>query len=82
MDARYITNGGFVCAHAMDAGEFGLLPSLHITPVRSTVDGNPVLEPSDKDIAITEEVFNFAVVIKFWGTRPPHEVVRTDISKC
>lgn len=58
-----VTNGGFVRNHAMEAGEFGLVPSLPITPQRSTINGKPVLELSDNDVALAEDVFRFAFVI-------------------
>lgn len=45
-----VTLGGFVCAHAMVAGEFDLVPNLHITLLKSVVDGKLVLELIDKDV--------------------------------
>lgn len=60
---------------------FGLVPSLPIVTRRSKVDCKPILELSDNDVALTEEVFKFAIVIKFWGTRPPLEVLHNDVSK-
>lgn len=73
-----VTSGEFVRAHAVMAGEFSLVPSLPITLLKSTIDGKPVLELTDND---AEEIFRFVVVIKFWGVRPPLEVVHADVSK-
>lgn len=65
----------------MAAGEFGLIPSLNITPIKSTVDEKPVLELTDEDIALADDLFRFAVVIKFWGVLLQLEAVRADVSK-
>lgn len=75
------TLGGFVHAHAMAAGEFGLISSLPITLLKSTVDGKPILELTDEDVTMAEDLFCFAIVIKFWGICPPLEVVHADVSK-
>lgn len=76
-----VTKGGFVRSHALDAGEFGLLPNLNINPNKSVVDGKPVLELSDEDVAHAEDFFINTAVIKFWGTRPPLEMVHADVVK-
>lgn len=60
-----VTKGGFVKAHAIAAGDFGLIPSLNITPAKTIVDGKPVLELTDDDVAKAEDLFRNAVVIKF-----------------
>lgn len=71
--------GGFVRAHALGAGEFGLIPSLDITPSKLVVDGKPFLELTDEDVARAEDLFRHSVIIKFWGIRPPLEVVHADV---
>lgn len=41
----------------MAAGEFGLIPSLPITPLKLTIDGKPVLELTDADVALAGTCF-------------------------
>lgn len=52
-----VTSGGYVKAHAMASGNFGLIPNLNITPTMTVVDGKPVLELTDDDIALAEDLF-------------------------
>lgn len=68
-------------AHAMAVEEFGLIPRLSINPLKFVVDGKPVLELTDADVALAGDLFRFVVVIKSRGICPPLEAVHSDVSK-
>lgn len=65
----------------MAAIEFGLIPNLLITPIKSTVDGKTVLELTNEDVALAKDLFGFSILIKILGVHPPLEVVHSGVSK-